>query len=268
MNHQDLTNNLKKLFLPAMAQQYVEVARVADKSHSTYEEYLAQMTEIEITAKYNARVQKLLKSAKIPIPKTLETYDFSRVQGITAIEFNRLIAGDFLKEAANLVFFGTMGVGKTHLVIALTKQLCQKGYRCHFTTLHNLIDQLLEAKKNLQLASLFRRIDKCDLLVIDELGYLAQTQDGADLFFQLISQRYERKSIAITTNLTYSEWDKVFLNPLNTAAAVDRIIHKCETFNVQAPSWRTEAAKKRSQQKYILTDLPQQNISQPSTGQF
>jgi DNA replication protein DnaC len=81
MNHQHLTNNLKKLFLPAMAQQYVEVARVADKSHSTYEEYLAQMTEIEITAKYNARVQKLLKSAKIPIPKTLETYDFSRVQG-------------------------------------------------------------------------------------------------------------------------------------------------------------------------------------------
>ena len=246
MDHQQLLTNLKKLFLPAIGEHYIEVARRAEKNHATYEQFLAQLLEIEIQSKNEARVEKLLKSSKIPIPKTIQTYDFARVQGISATEFNRLATGNFIKDAYNLVFFGTMGVGKTHLVIALTYELCKRGYKCYFTSLHHLIGQLIDAKQNLQLAALFRRIDKFDLLIVDELGYLAQTTDGADLFFQLISQSYERKSIAITTNLTYSEWDKVFLNPMNTAAAVDRIIHKCETFNIKAPSWRTEEAKKRN----------------------
>ena len=109
-----------------------------------------------------------------------------------------------------------------------------------------LIEKLLEAKTGLTLVSLWTRLDRYDLIVCDELGYIPQTKEGADLFFQFISQRYERKSLLITTNLTYSEWDKIFLNPITTAAAVDRIIHNCETFNIKGPSWRAETAKNRS----------------------
>ena len=107
-----------------------------------------------------------------------------------------------------------------------------------------------------------KKLDRFDLIICDELGYIPQTKDGADLFFQLISQRDERKSFLFTTNLTYSEWDKVFLNPLSTAAAVDRIIHKNETFHIKGPSWRAEAAKKRNEEKTKLTKKETNNISQ------
>jgi DNA replication protein DnaC len=157
----------------------------------------------------------------------------------------RLTEGDFVRQAFNLVFYGTFGVGKTHLVIALVESLCALGYKCLFTSTHSLINELLSTKRDLTLTALFKRLDRFDVIACDELGYVPHDQDGADLFFQLISQRTERKSMIITTNLTYSEWDRVFINPITTAAAVDRIIYRCETFNVKGPSWRGMEAKKR-----------------------
>ena len=137
-----------------------------------------------------------------------------------------------------------IGVGKSHLAEALTRELCQLGYRCLYTSVSSVIAELTLAQKNLTLTQYFKKLDRYDLITLDELGFTPESKDGADLFFQLISQRYERKSIIITTNLTYSEWNKVFLNPITTAAAVDRIIHHCETFNIQGDSGRTEEAEK------------------------
>jgi DNA replication protein DnaC len=268
MTHAELTQTLKALQLPKMSLAYVEAARVAEKKKSTYEQYLADLAEQELELKSQARIQRLMKEAKLPLLKTQEAFDFSQIMGLSEVEFKRLTQGDFLREAANVVFFGSFGVGKTHLAIALTQKLCEKGFRCYFTSTHVLIEHLLEAQKDLTFTQLFKRLDRFDLLVCDELGYLPQTKDGADLLFQLISQRDERKSILITTNLTYSEWDKVFVNPLNTAAAVDRIIHKCETFNIQGPSWRAEAAKKRKTVKTTLTPEQGEPINASSTGQF
>jgi DNA replication protein DnaC len=208
----------------------------------------------ELTHKAELKIKRLFKDAKLPLEKRIEHFDFGQVGGISDLEFKRLAKGDFVREGSNVVFYGSFGVGKTHLGIALIRELVKNNIRCLFTSTHNLIEQMLEAKKNLMLQNLFKRIEKYDLLVCDELGYIAQTQDGADLFFQLLSLRSERKSVLITTNLTYSEWDRVFINPLNTAAAVDRIIHKCETFNIKAPSWRSEEAKKRTRAKTSLTD--------------
>lgn len=249
MTHEELTTDLKALGLLTMATQYVESAKIAEKKRSTYEQYLSFLIKAELTAKLDARKKRLIKESKIPRAKRIETYDWRDREGINLAEFNRLATGAFLQEAANIVFYGDIGVGKSHLAEALIVKLCEMGKKCLFSSTHALIEQMIEAKKSLTLTSLFKRIDRFDFLVLDELGYLPQTTEGADLLFQLISQRDERKSTMITTNLTFSEWNKVFVNPLNTAAAVDRIIHKCETFNIRGPSWRTEIAKKRAANK-------------------
>jgi len=245
MKHEELISGLKLLHLHDMASQYVEISKISEKEKRTYEQYLAKLVQIEIQAKHRQKVARLTKEAKFPLYKSLDTFDFDLRTGITAKEFNRLATGDFVRQAANVVFYGGFGLGKTHLAIALTGKLCEAGFKCFFTTTHGLIDQLITAKRDLALTSLFRRLDKFDLIYCDELGYVPHDQDGADLFFQLISQRNERKSLLITTNLTYSEWDKVFLNLRTTAAAVDRVIHNCETFNIGGDSWREIEARKR-----------------------
>jgi DNA replication protein DnaC len=245
MKHDELVVALRKLRLPTISRQYAEIARIAEKEKRTYEQYLASLVQIEEEEKRRLRVARLLKEAKIPIHKRIDAYNFAIRTGITLQQYKRLAQGDFVRSAGNVVLYGDFGVGKTHLAIALTQQICEAGLRCYFASTSAIIEQLLEAKRNLTLAALLRRLDRFDLITCDELGYVPQDPQGADLFFQLISQRYERKSLLITTNLAYSEWDKVFLNPLSTAAAIDRIIHNCETLNIKGPSWRAQEAKKR-----------------------
>lgn len=258
MNHQELATALKKLRLVEILPVYAELARQAEQAKLTFEQYLASLAEVELKGRQKKRVDRFLHHAKIPIDKHIGTYDFRYRTGINEQQVLRLSEGEFVREGANVVLYGSFGVGKSHLAMGLTRALCERGYRCLFTSTQAMITELVEAKNTLTLASLFRRLDRFDLIALDELGYTPQSRDGADLFFQLISQRAERKSLIITTNLTYSEWDKVFLNPLTTAAAVDRIIFHCETFNIQGPSWRAETAARRQKSKAPKTEQPTQ----------
>ena len=244
MNHEQLVGSLKKLRLPSMADQYLETAKAAEKTKKTYEQYLGLLVQTELAQKHCLKVKRFLKEAKLPQFKSVEAYNFKKRKGVTAQQMTRLAQGQWLKEPSNVVFYGSFGMGKSHLAMSLVRSLCQQGYRCLWTTTHGLIEQMRESKKELTLNTLLKKLDRFDLIACDELGYTASCQEGADLFFQFISQRYERKSLMMTTNLTYSEWDQVFLNPITTAAAVDRIIHNCETFNIEGKeSWRTESAK-------------------------
>lgn len=257
MKHEDLIESLKRLHLMTMAAEYSEVARQCEQARRTFEQYLAALVTSEVAAKKAIKITKLIKDAKLPKDRRLETYDFKCRTGISEQQVKRLAEGEFVRLGGNVVFFGGFGMGKSHLALALTRRLCEEGYRCFFTTVHDLITGFLDAQKALTLAAYFRRLDRFDLITCDELGFTPQTKDGADLFFQFISQRYERRSLLITTNLTYSEWDKVFLNPITTAAAVDRVIHHCETFNIQGDlSWRAEEAQKRTiAKKKLETNL-------------
>jgi DNA replication protein DnaC len=256
MKHEDLLSGLKKLYLHQMASDYVEASRVAEKEKKTYEQYLAKLVEIELHAKHRQKVGRLARAAKMPLAKKIETYNFDMRTGITVQEFKRLATGDFVRENANVVFYGGFGMGKTHLATALIESLCEAGIRCLFTTAHGLINQLVDAKRDLTLTSLLKRLDKFDVIVCDELGYVPHDPCGADLFFQLISQRAERKSTVITTNLTFSEWEQVFINPKTTAAAVDRIIFKCETYNIAGnESFRSAEAKKSLKNKISLQNV-------------
>ncbi len=251
MKHEELIESLKQLHLVAMAKSYSELARQCEQGKRTYEQYLAALAAAELAHKKQQRIARFIKDAKLPKDRRIDTYDFKCRTGISSQQVQRLAEGDFVKQGWNVVFFGGFGVGKSHLALALTKDLCATGFRCLFTSVHDLIDGLVTAQKNLTLAAEFRRLDRFDLVTLDELGFTPQSKDGADLFFQFISQRYERKSLMITTNLTYSEWGAVFINPVTTAAAVDRIIHKCETFNIKGPSWRAEEAAQRANRSKI-----------------
>lgn len=258
MKHEQLLTGLKSLYLPAMAKEYVEISKLAEKDKKTYEQYLAKLVEIEIHSKHRLKVDRLVRQAKVPLYKSLENYNFAIRTGITTQQFKRVCEGEFVKQSGNVVLYGGFGMGKTHLAIALTGALCEVGFKCMFSSAHNLISQLVLAKQNLTLTSLFKRLDKFDVIVCDELGYVPHDQDGADLFFQLISQRAERKSMVITTNLTYSEWEQVFLNPRTTAAVVDRIILNCETFNIGGDeSFRSLTAKKQMLNRNNLKTVSQ-----------
>ena len=258
MNHTELTASLKSLRLFAMAENYVEIAKIAEAKNLTYEKFLAALASAELTHKQIAKAKSLIKSAKFPVEKVLETYRFDGRRGITSTQLARLAEGQWVKKAENVIFFGTFGLGKTHIALGLLRSLCEIGFRCLFITTDKLIRDLTTAKKELTLTSLLRRLDNFDLIACDELGFVPQNQEGADLFFQFISQRYERRSLLITTNLTYSEWSKVFLNPITTAAAVDRIIHHSETFNIEGDrSFREQEAM----EKLKLTKKDQENIS-------
>ena len=249
MNHEELIANLKQLHLATIAKDYAELARLSEQSKGTYEQYLAALATVELTHRRKLRTARLLKEAMLPRGKRLEDYDFKRRSAITEQQSKRLCEGAFVKNAENVVFFGEFGTGKSHLAEGITRALCERGYRCLFISVAVLITSLLDAQKTLSLAAYYRKLDRYDLITLDELGYTPQTKEGADLFFQLISQRYERKSMMITTNLTYSEWDQVFLNPTTTAAAVDRIIHHNEAFSFAGPSKRAEEAQRNIHKK-------------------
>lgn len=257
MKHEELIENLKHLRLATMAAEYAEVARQCEQARRTYEQYLAALVAAEVAAKKAIKIGKLVKDAKLPKDRRLETYDYKCRTGISEQQVKRLAEGEWVRQGGNVVFYGGFGLGKSHLALALTRRLCEEGFRCLFTTVRDLITSLVDAQKTLTLAAHFRRLDRFDLITCDELGFTPQSKDGADLFFQFISQRYERRSLLITTNLTYSEWDKVFLNPITTAAAVDRVIHHCETYNIQGDlSWRAETAQKRTAaRKRVETEL-------------
>lgn len=242
---EEITNNLLTLKLSTMARDYQELAKVAEKQGYTFEKYLGELIKSELLEKHQIKVKKFIKEASLPMIKTTDAFDFKKRTGINQKQFMKLCEGSFLKEATNVVFFGNFSLGKTHLALALTQNLCQNGYRCLFTQTNTLIEQLILAKKNMTILNLMKKLDKYDLIACDELGYVPQESQGADLFFQLISQRSERKSMLFTTNLTYSEWDKVFINPLTTSAAVERIIANCETFHLEGPSFRKEQAEKK-----------------------
>ncbi len=247
MNHEKLIENLKTLKLDSISRNFVEAAILAEKKNLTYEGYLSGLIDEELGEKHAIKVKRLIKEASFPVMKTFEEFDFKKRTGITEKQFIRLTTGDFLREATNIVFFGDFSVGKSHLATVLAYKLCEKGFRCLFTPTNTLIEKMIVAKKNSTILNLMKKLDRYDLIVCDELGYIPQEPVGADLFFQLISQRSERKSLAITTNLTYSEWDKIFLNPLTTSAAVERIIANCETYNIKGPSHRKEMAKKKQE---------------------
>ena len=199
MNHQaNLECNLKELRLPVVLKNYVSEASMALEEKLSYEQYLYSLTKKEVEQRYNNRVKYLLTGARFPKIKTLDEFDFttSDISKEAAIE---LSYGHFLNNHENLIFFGSPGAGKTHLALAIGRELCLKDKKIFFYTGCTLVQELVKAKNNLTLTNFFQKMSRYDLVIIDELGYIPFEKCEADLLFQFISDRYEKKSILLTT---------------------------------------------------------------------
>jgi DNA replication protein DnaC len=236
-NHLLLKSNLKQLRLPTMKAEFEQLSREAASSNQTFEQYLLRLTELEVSARASNTLNQRIRQAQFPVHKDLDSYDFSALPSINKQKVLELARGDWITQHANVCLLGQPGTGKTHLSIALGLAACREGRRTKFFTAASLVNQLEEAQKKFGLDQLLKRLDKIDLLIVDELGYLSFSRSGAELLFQVFADRYERRSLLIASNLSFSALsfinrDQIFQGERMTAALLDRLTHQCHIFEM------------------------------------
>jgi len=236
---------LVQLHLPAFRENYASHAVLATKESWSYTQYLLGLCELEIHERRQRRVEKLQRESRLPLEKTLESLDRSRLSRGVDRQLAALLEGSFLDRADNVLAFGNPGSGKTHLICALAHELILQGRRLLFTRCALLVQRLLRAKAELTLEKELKRLDRFEGLVIDDIGYVQQNRDEMEVLFTLLAHRYERGSILLTSNLVFSDWERIFKDPMTTAAAIDRLVHHSVILELNMSSYRMEAAKNR-----------------------
>jgi DNA replication protein DnaC len=210
---------------------------------------LELLCEGEFENKRQLKVARLLTQSCIDRNKTLDRIDWSPLSLKLRRQIETLAEGKFVEEATNILAFGLPGRGKTHIVSAIGLELVKKGYRVLFRSTRRLVEELLAAKSALRLQQELKKLDNFDVVICDDIGYVQQTREEMEVFFSFLSERYERRSIMITSNLVFSEWEKIFKDPMTAAAAIDRVIHHSVILEVTASdSWRASLAERRAQE--------------------
>lgn len=232
-----------------MLAEYGKLSREAAEADENYDQYLLRLTELEVATRSANALSARIKSAGFPALKDLETYDFSVMPNLSKQKILELARGQWIEEKANACFIGNAGTGKTHLSVALGQAACRAGKRVRFFTAATLVNQLEEAQKQYRLERLLSALEKVDLLIVDELGYLSFSRAGAELLFQVFADRYERRSILITSNLPFGEWVQVFQGERMTAALLDRFTHRCHICEMNGESYRFRESSKQAREK-------------------
>lgn len=235
---------LHQLRLPTFAENFSTQAALAANDGWPYDRYLLTLCDLELAQRDQRRTERLLNESRLPRDKTLESFDRSRLKKVQQRQLSVLLEGDFLDRRENVLVFGNPGSGKTHLLCALADNLIRKGRPVYFTPCVMLVQKLLLAKSELWLAKELKRLDKFDALIIDDIGYVQQGRDEMEVLFTLLAHRYEHRSILLTSNLVFSDWEKIFKDPMTTAAAIDRLVHHSIVMELNLPSYRMEAARK------------------------
>jgi DNA replication protein DnaC len=244
-----LKSNLKQLKLPTMLSEWEKLAREAASKNEAYESYLLRLTEAEVTTRSANALAARIRAAGFPVVKDLDTFNFSATPSLSKQKVLEMSRGAWVEEHSNCCLIGNAGTGKTHLAIALGLAVCRLGRRVRFVTAANLVTQLEEAQQQHRLERVLGQLDRIDLLVIDELGYLSFSRGGAELLFQVFADRYERRSVLVTSNLAFSEWGSVFQGDRMTAALLDRLTHRCEIFEMNGESYRFRESMKAKTDK-------------------
>jgi DNA replication protein DnaC len=244
-----LKSNLKQLKLPTMLAEWEKLAREAAAKNEGYENYLLRLTEAEVTTRSANALAARIRVAGFPVVKDLDTFDFTTLPSVPKQKVLELARGAWVEEHTNCCLIGNAGTGKTHLATALALAICRLGRRVRFVTAANLVTQLEEAQQQHRLERVLSQLDRVDLLVIDELGYLSFSRAGAELLFQVFAERYERRSVLVTSNLAFSEWGSVFQGDRMTAALLDRLTHRCEIFEMNGESYRFRESMKAKKHK-------------------
>lgn len=225
---------LSELHLTSAREQYIRLAQEARDPIS----YLHDVMAAELSARTETRTKARLYAARFPVVKTFDTFDFRLVPNVPKMKVLELTERTFVEEGRNAVFYGPPGTGKTHCLIAIGVAACLNGFSAHFTTAAGLLNTLLTAKRQGIFDRRLKALSRFDLLLIDELGYIPFEREATDLLFQVISQRYESKSIALTTNLAFEQWTQVFPDAMAATAVIDRIVHHGSVFEFAGESHR------------------------------
>ena len=248
--HPLLRANLKQLRLPAMQAEFEKLAREAVAANESHEQYLLRLSELELAARSSNALQARIRAADFPVHKDFDTFDFSCVPNLNKLKVLELARGEWIEQRSNCCLIGSPGTGKTHLAVALGLAACRQGKRVRFTTAAALVTRLEQAQKQYQLERVLGQLDRTDLLICDELGYLSFSRAGAELLFQVFAERYERRSLLVTSNLAFSEWGQIFQGERMTAALLDRLTHRCAIFEMNGESFRfRESMKSRKSKK-------------------
>lgn len=233
----EVTSLLASFRLPTASQEMVR--RVSEAGHEAALPAVLEVLRAEAEGRKTRRVERLRKASKLPMGKTMTTLDPT----IFGLDLQRtlreLATGRFLDQSTNILAFGLPGTGKTHASCALGHALVEAGHSVLFAPAYKLVQDLLAAKRDLDLPRALRKLDKHELIILDDIGYIKQRPEEVEVLFTLMAERYERRSLMITSNLVFSEWDQIFQNPMTTAAAVDRLVHHSVILEFDVPSYRT-----------------------------
>ena len=240
-----LEHHLKFLKLPTMKNEYHVVAARCAKDNSDYATYLLRLTEREVVERQHRAMERRIRAAKFPILKTIDSFNFKAQPSIKEALIKQLLNGEFMAKSENVILIGNSGTGKTHLATAIGFAACAAGRKVLFYSVTNLVTQLLEKREQRQLERFQKQLEKQDLLILDELGYVPFTKAGAELLFEVVSRAYERTSLIMTTNLPFAEWIEVTGNERLTGAMLDRLTHKVHIIEANGESFRLKEAKRR-----------------------
>jgi DNA replication protein DnaC len=254
MTADSLQQQLRQLLLPTFIKRFDEVAILCETQQKSHVDYLSILAAEEVEHRRSQRIKALLKEAKLPRNKHLCDFDSKRIPGLSQTQLQTLAKGDFIDRFDNVLIFGNPGTGKTHLSIALAREWCLQGRRVYYTNAANLVQQLLQAKQDLKLKQLIQRLDRYEVLLIDDISYIPFERTETDVLFQLLSERYEMRSTLISSNLPFGKWSSLFKDEMTTAAVIDRLVHHSVIIELNGESYRIAKAKLKKQQEEGETD--------------
>lgn len=235
-----LSERLRALRLPAIRDCFSEEADRARTEGLSYEEYLAELVRLETESRRANRVERRLRESKLPLEKTLSSFDLKRLPLGARAQVKVLVGGEFVERAENVLAFGNVGSGKTHLLSAIGQELIYAGARVISYNCPLLMQELIAAKRRLELEKKLKKLRAFDVIFIDDLGYVTHEREELEVLFALISDRYERKSVMLSSNQPFSRWEQIFGDAMTAAAAIDRLVHHSIILELNLPSYRLE----------------------------
>ncbi|MDP2180940.1 MAG: IS21-like element helper ATPase IstB [Actinomycetota bacterium] len=234
------------LRLPTMRETFAAEAERAVRENLNHEHFLLHMVERECEERRERRVERLLFDSRLPLGKTLSAFDMKRLSVKARAQTSMLLTGEFVGRRDNVLAFGLPGTGKTHLLCGIARELALAGHKVQYWSCVALVQELLQAKREFRLNAKLKMLSRYDVLLLDDIGYVEQSREEMEVLFTLLAERYERGSVMITSNLSFSKWEKIFKDPMTTAAAVDRLIHHCVILELNVKSYRREEAEQKA----------------------